>query len=172
MKKQNGVTLVTLAITIVVLIILATVSVHYGKTLITEAKLQDLRTNMLLIQAEAKKGLEEVKFRTANLDESNEEQLLAQINQIKADNLKGEKLQGSEAESSAQSTGVITEDISNYYYLNEETLKQMGFKDIEKEEYGYFVVYYNIEEITVEVINTNGYEGKYTLTEINTLSEE
>ena len=62
MNKQNGITLIALTVTIVVMMIIAGITINIGQNLIQEAKIQDLRTNMLLIQAEAKKDLEEVNF--------------------------------------------------------------------------------------------------------------
>ena len=51
-------------------------------------------------------------------------------------------------------------------------LEEMGLIDLDPEEYGYFVVGYNIEDIKVVVINTTGYKGNYTLEELNLLVEE
>lgn len=170
MKKQNGITLVSLTVTIIVMMIIASITVYSGANLIKRAKLQDLVTSMLLIQAKAKEYVEEVNFQTANLDFSKEEDL-AKINQIKSENLKGVLLQGSEAESAARATGKITENIDEYYYLNEETLEEMGIKDLGRG-YGFFIVRYDIENTKAEVINTNGYEGKHSLDELKELSEE
>lgn len=168
MKKQKGVTLIALSVTIIVIMIIASVSINYGMDLVREAKVQDLKTNMLLIQAESKKGLEEVAFQTANLDKTKEDEL-NKINEIKAVNLKGEPLVGSEAESAAQETGAIVEGAGEYYYLDSIALREMGLEGLGTEKNGYFIVCYDIENIKVEVINTNGYNGKYTLTEINNI---
>ena len=75
MKNENGVALHTLLLIIVVIIIIATIIVKYGMKMIEQSKIQDLRTNMLLIQADAKKDLEEVCFQTVNLNENKEEDL-------------------------------------------------------------------------------------------------
>ena len=48
----------------------------------------------------------------------------------------------------------------------------MGIQELSKEDYGYFVIEYNLKDTKIEVINTKGYLGKYTLTEINKLTEE
>ena len=73
MKNQKGASLPILIIGIVVIIAIAVVIGHYAVDMAEENKLQDLRTNMLLIQAETKKDLEEVCFQSANLDSSKEE---------------------------------------------------------------------------------------------------
>ena len=45
-------------------------------------------------------------------------------------------------------------------------------QDLDSNEYGYFIVRYDFSNISVEVINTKGYKGNYTLTQINELTEE
>lgn len=162
MKNQNGASLPILIIGIVVIIAIALVIGHYAIEMVEENKLQDLRTNMLLIQAETKKDLEEVCFQSANLDSSKEEDS-ARINEIKQENLKGVLVQGSEAESSIPQEISIDE---NCYYLDETILNDIGIKDSNSEQYGYFVVKYDFTNATVEVINTKGYDGKYTLTQL------
>ena len=170
MKKQKGITLVSLTITIIVMIIIASITLYTGRDLLKKARLQDLVTSMLLIQAKTKEYVEEVNFQTANLDPTKEEDL-AKINEIKSENLKGVLLQGSEAETDARATGKITENIDEYYYLSEETLQEMGIKDLGSD-YGYFIVRYDITNTKVEVINTNGFNEKYSLDELKEMAEE
>ncbi|MBR3133475.1 MAG: hypothetical protein IKG42_05385 [Clostridia bacterium] len=52
-KKENGVTLVALVITIIVMIILASITIAASTNLTKKNKLKNLQTNMLLIQAKA-----------------------------------------------------------------------------------------------------------------------
>lgn len=162
MRKQKGVAIPVLIIGIVIIIAIASIIVHYVEDMVEENRLQDLRTNMLLIQAETKKDLEEVCFQTAKLDSKKEEDL-ATINEIKNENLKGKLVQGSEIENSIPQEINIDE---NCYYLDENNLSEIGVKDLDSNEYGYFIVKYDFSNITVEVMNTKGYEGKYTLTQL------
>lgn len=162
MRKQNGVSTPILIIGIVIIMIIASVIVHYAEDIVEENRLQDLRTNMLLIQAETKKDLEEVCFQTANLDAQKEDDL-AKINEIKKQNLKGRLVQESEIKNSIPQEITIDE---NCYYLDENNLNEIGVKDLNSDKYGYFIVKYDFSNITVEVINTKGYEGKYTLTQL------
>ncbi len=162
MEKQNGVTIPVLVIGIVIIIAIVSVIVHYAEDMVQENRLQDLRTNMLLIQAETKKDLEEVCFQTANLDTKKEEDL-TKMNEIKNENLKGTLVQGSEIENSIPQEITIDE---NCYYLDEKNLNEIGVKDLNSNEYGYFIVKYDFSNITVEVMNTKGYEGKYTLSQL------
>lgn len=166
MKKQKGITLIALTITIVVMMIIAGITVNFGLDLIREVKLQDLRTNMLLMQAKGKECVEEVSFQKANVTDANE------IETIKNENLKGTKVEENpEVQKLLQNTGKIEEGYE-YYYLTEQDLSDMGIQELSVEDYGYFIVGYNIDEIKVEVINTNGYQGNYTLTQLNELSGE
>ena len=162
MRKQNGVAIPVLIIGIVIIIVVASIIINYGKNIVEENKVQDLRTNMLLIQAETKKDLEEVCFKTVNLDAKKEEDLI-KINEIKKENLKGTLVQDSDIKNSIPQEINIDE---NCYYLDEAVLNEIGVKDLNPEEYGYFIVKYDFTNITVEVINTKGYDGKYTLTQL------
>lgn len=160
MKNQKS--LPKLIIGIVFIIIISAIFVNYGKKMLEEEKIQDLRTNMLLIQAETKKDLENVCFQSANLD-SNKEQDLAKINEIKKENLKGVLVQGSEVENNIPTEIEIDE---NSYYLEQTILNDIGIKNANSDLYGYFIVKYDFDNETVEVINTKGYNGKYTLTQL------
>ena len=172
MDKQTGSTFIKLIIATVIMIVLASVAVNYGRNLMKEVEVQDLRTNMLYIQAEAKKGLEEVCFQTVNLDESKQENL-DKINQIKQENLDGIILSNApeEVQNAVQNVPEITID-DTYYYLNEQNLVEMGIKEIKLEENEYFIVKYDFENTNVEVINTKGYQENYTLTQLNELIGE
>ena len=162
MEKQKGVAIPVLIIGIVIIIAIASLIIHYVENIVEKNRLQDLRTNMLLIQAETKKDLEEVCFQTVNLDAKKEEDL-TKINEIKKENLKGILVQDSEIKNSIPQEVTIDE---NCYYLDETILNEMGIKDLNSETYGYFIVKYDFTNIAVEVINTKGYEGKYTLTQL------
>ena len=167
-KNDIGITLIALSITIIVMMIIAGITVNLGLDLIQEVKLQDLRTNMLLMQAKGKECVEEVSFQKANVTDENENQT------IKDENLKGTKVdqtQTPEVWEALQKTGKMQENYE-YYYLTEQDLSDMGIQELSVEDYGYFILGYNIEEIKVEVINTTGYQGNYTLTQLNELSGE
>lgn len=166
MKNDKGVATPILLIFVVIIIIAVFICTKYIKKMVNEAHLRDLRTDMLVIQADSKKGLEEICFQTANLDKNKEEDI-AKINEVKKENIKGTPVKGTEIEE------LIPEGIDldeNFYYLNEDILKDIGVKEIETEKYGCYIVKYDFDNIKIEVINTDGYEGKYTLTQL--LEEE
>ena len=167
MKNESGKSILILVILIILIIIGATAILNYAKKMIDETEVQDLRTNMLLMQAEVKKGLEEVCFRTVNLNESKEEDV-KKINEIKKEYIDGIILK--EASVDVQEAIKNVTDYTfdeNCYYLDKNILTEMGIKDIDESKDGYFIVKYDFKNANVEVINTNGYEGKFTLTDIN-----
>ena len=171
MKNESGKSIVILLIMTILIIIGASVIINYAKQMMEETKAQDLRTNMLLMQAEAKKGLEEVCFRTVNMDKSKEADL-TKINEIKQEFLQGIMLSDSPAEvqEAIKNVPEVTFDES-CYYLDETTLMEMGIENINQEEQGYFIVKYDFSNANLEIINTKGYEGKYTLTQIVEIQE-
>lgn len=172
MRKQNKATMIKLIIMMAIMIVLAFFVSKYAKNLIQEVKLQDLRTNMLYIQVEAKKSLEEFCFQTVNMDKSKQEEL-DKINQIKQEKLCGILLNNTseDIQNAIQVIPDITIDDS-YYYIDEEALKSIGINDTNIEENGYFFIKYDFDNINVEVINTKGYQGNYTLTQLNELIGE
>ena len=166
MRNESGKSIIILLILTILIMIGVAVVINYAKDMMKETKVQDLRTNMLLMQAETKKGLEKVCFETVNLDEKKEADL-TKINEIKAEHLEGTILSNSPAEvqEAVKSVPEVTFD-ENCYYLDEETLKEIGIQEINIEEFGYFIVKYDFENANIEVINTKGYDGNYTLTQI------
>lgn len=170
MKKQNGISIIILIIIIAIIIGIAVSAYYYVQNKIKESQLKDLKTNMLIMQAEAKKGLEEVCFQTANLNKNKAEDL-EKINQIKQENLDGIAW-ANVSEEIKKSVEQLPKEIiidDNCYYLDNETLNKMGINDMDFNKYGYFIVKYDFEKIKLEIIATKGYEGNYTLTQINEL---
>ena len=166
MKNECVKSIVILVIMTILVIIGASVIINLAKQMVAETKVEDLKTNMLLMQAETKKGLEEVCFRIVNLNSSNEEDL-TKINNIKKEYLKGIMLSNSptEVQEATKNVPDITFD-ENCYYLDEFCLSEMGIKETNSNELGYFIVKYDFSNADIEIINTNGFEGKYTLTQI------
>jgi len=125
MKDEKGVALPTLLFIILLIIIVAVFAIKYVKEMLNETEIQDLRTDMLVVQAEAKKDLEKVCFQTANLDENKEEDK-EKITKAKQENLKGILVKGSDIEKNVPQEIEIDD---NCYYLNNEDLKDIGNRD-------------------------------------------
>ena len=166
MKNESGKSIVILVILTILIMVGAGVIINYAQQMMIETKEQDLRTNMLLMQAEAKKGLEEVCFRTVNMNGQKEEDL-KKINEIKQEFLVGVPLKDSptEVQEATKNVPEVTFDES-CYYLDETTLTEMGIKNINQAEDGYFIVKYDFSNADLEIINTKGFHDHYTLTQI------
>lgn len=157
-RKESGITLLTLVITVVILGILTAVTVKEIGELMGKVHLETISTDLMLVQAKAKVIAEKVNF---NDDES----LLKgqQINEI----TNNEKL------NTLLALGVINESeehFDDYYMWNQETINELdiGITDLEESEF--FIVNYETEE----VIYSEGYEYTdgvtyYKLSEISEL---
>ena len=62
MKKENGITLVMLIITIIIMLILTGITFYTGSNLLKKTRLQTIMTNMLLIEAKAQTIKDRVEF--------------------------------------------------------------------------------------------------------------
>lgn len=151
MKKENGITLVATAIMVLVMGILATVTIYYATPVVKNTKLQNLNTNMLLIQAKAKTIGENAKF---NNDETK------YIGQKLSEVTSNEKV------TNLVNNGVV-ETTGNVYLLTEEDLGKLGLSNVDYEA-GYIVNY-----DTDEVIYVKGFEHEkrvyYKLSETKNL---
>lgn len=157
-KNNKGLTLIALTITIIILLILASITIYSGKESIKKAQLESLKTNMLLIKAKAKEYVEQASFKNGvNKSEISEE----------AKN----ELKGKEANASDYSKQNITINGGEILYkLTSDNLKEMGLKDVKLGSNEEYLVKYNIKDVTVEVYNTSGYENNgttvYSLSEL------
>ena len=82
-KKESGITLIALTITVIVLLIIASISISAGGNIIKTAKLENLKTNMLLIQAKTKEYVEEVSFKKGPVDSGNTDTVRTEIYETK-----------------------------------------------------------------------------------------
>lgn len=157
-KNNKGITLIALTITIIILLILASITIYSGKESIKKTQLESLKTNMLLIKAKAKEYVEQASFKNGvNKSEISEE----------AKN----ELKGKEANASDYSKQNITINGGEILYkLTSDNLKEMGLKDVKLGSNEEYLVKYNIKDVTVEVYNTSGYENNgttvYSLSEL------
>lgn len=150
MKEQKGITLVALIITIIVMIILAAVTIHFGTNLLDKSKKEDLKTTMLLIQSKAKIIKEKKEF--GDIEEltgvslsNNTEYIISQNFQKKLNTI----------------------EKADLYILNSENLTSMGITD-KTDNKEFYVVDYNNSEIYYSL----GYkEGKSTLYSLSELGE-
>ena len=184
--KNRGITIVSLVITLVVLLIVVGISVGLGGKMIRKSELENIKTNMLLIEVKAKEYVEKANFNLGAIDKidiKNEEEKQQEI-QKRIDNAKGELVGTIISDSSIfpESLNItndtITADNGNYIYyykLTTEDLGNMGFSNVKSDDdNGWYLVRYDVKNIDVEVYNTKGFEVEentyYTANEIENLS--
>lgn len=159
--KNKGITLVALTITIIILLIIAGISISAGGNMIKKANLEGLKTNMLLIQAKAKQYVEEANFKIGKSTED-----ASKISEVR------NEIYVEKAKLSTNTNSIATEfDKSDCYLLTEESFNEWGLNKIKLEENEYYFVKFNEQELTVEVYNTLGFNGKYSLTDIDQIEE-
>lgn len=166
-NKTEGITLVALSITIIVLLILAGIAVYSGKETIQKAKLEELKTNMLLIKAKAREYVEDANFKMGiNPNDAKKEEVRGKVY---GNSEEGAKLQKAEENEIPSSFGIS--DITTCYWLTTEAQENWGLNKIEFEGDEKYLIQFNEENMTVEVYNTKGYDGKYSLTEIEQIEK-
>lgn len=156
-RKEKGITLTALVLTIIIITILTSVSVYTGTNLIREANLQSINTNMLQIQIKVKSIEEKVEF---NNDDGEE--------------YVGEKLSDDEATeliAKVNSTYVVIDDYDaetdKYYKLKNEDLVNLGLQAIqEDEDYTYVVNYRSNEVIYTKGFKANDQKIHYALSDM------
>lgn len=167
--KNKGITLVALTITIIILLIIAGISISAGENMIKKAKLEGLKTNMLLIQAKAKQYVEEANFKIGNSTEDTDK--IAEVRE----EIYVEKAKLEVANDEIKNKINVTGD--NLYVLtkdeNKDTYSEWGLNKIELDSDSgeTYVIRFDENNLTVEVYNTLGYNGKYSLTDIDQIEE-
>lgn len=159
-EDNRGITLVALVVTIIVLLILAGIGINTGISSMEKVKLEELKTNMLLIEAKARECVEEANFRMgATTDETVVESVRKEIYEV------NNKLEKANSTNVPNSLGEI--DLTDCYVITQETFDLWGLNKIKLSEDEKYLVRFNEKEIKVEeVYNTKGYDGKYSLTQI------
>ena len=139
LKTQNGLTLVALVITVIVMLVLVGTGMHFGKTAITKAKLEDIKTDMISIKTKAVIIADKFNFK-------------------EIDSLVGSTI----TEEEAQKIGLTNNE--NIRKWSENDLKEQGLSTIKGDVY---VVSYNLSDAnSTEVYYLDGYDGVYSLTQL------
>lgn len=162
-KENKGVTLVALTVTIIVLLIIAGIAVYNGTETIQKANLEALRTNMLLIEAKAKGVVEEANFQLGPDFQKESELEAIRTNLYVTEN----KLQKLSDSGITVPSGIPTGD--NVYVFTQETASLWVLDSVysELEEGESYIIAFDEKVPTVEIYNTLGYHGHYSLTEID-----
>ena len=152
MKRNNsGITLIVLVLTIIVLIIIASITAYEGKELISKSKVQTLKTNMLTIQAKAKSYAEEIDAKIwteSDKDAKRNEEF---------------SKKGFNNPSYNIDNKYINIDTSDYvaFIISPEGLSSMGLEEIKNEQY--MVIYDKEDFKKMDVIYLNGVNYKKTM---------
>lgn len=158
-RSEKGITLMVLVITAVVLLILAGVGIKYGSDAIEKATLEEIRTNMLLVEAKAKEYVEEANFKMGiSPDDTKKAEVRKEVYEDEA------KLQPASGVSAPSEIPV-----NDCYLVTEETRNLWGLNDIQLDEGENYLIKFDDTNLTVEVYNTKGYNGHYSLTDIDNL---
>lgn len=146
LENPNGITLISLVATIIIMLLLATAGITGGLELYEHYKMKEELTRMTLIQVKVKNIGEEHSFDSS----------------IRYYGIKYSEL-GNKSEIEDLSLGI---DLSDYYYLNEDALKQLKLKSINQFSHKDYLVNYE----TGNVISIQGFklDGKeyHVLTDV------
>ena len=139
LNNEKAITIIALIITIIVMLILAGVGVHFGNEALNKAKLEDIKTDMSSIKTKAKIVAEKYNFKDI-------------------ENLIGSEITDEEAQK------LRIENSSEIRKWSSSDLSEQGLSTIDGDIY---VVKYNLEDPNnCEVYYLTGYEGKYSLTDL------
>ena len=163
-KEQNGITLIALVITVIVLLIIGGISITGGTDLINTAKAETIETNMLTIKAKAKEYIENVDSKNWALSDGEKEK----ENQKE---LKGDKYQLTLLEN--ETGNIWYEEGYTYYKIEKQALEKMDLPELYEEGEVYIIAYPtepNSGNLKLDIIYANGikYKGDiyYNLSEL------
>lgn len=146
LRKESGITIVALIITIIIMLILAGVGVYYATDAMDKARLEDIKTDMISIKTKAKIITEQYNFKDI-------------------DSLVGTEI----TEEEARILGISKNEQTRKMSSNDLTSQGLS-SSIDGDKY---VIYYNIEDPNnCEVYYLEGYNGKHSLTDLQALQEK
>lgn len=164
-NKTKGITLVALSIIVIVLVVLAGISFYVAKEGIEREELEELKTNMLLVQAKAREYVEEVNIK---IGIGSEEEKIERRD-IGRQEIYVEKEKLRKADTIPEQLEIVLEDNETCYYLTKETKEKWELEKIDNEEQ--YLIKFDEKNIKVEIYYLKGYEGKYALTEIEQIQK-
>lgn len=160
--NQKGISAITLTITVIVLLIIAGIGISTGMNILKKVELEELKTNMLLIEAKAREYVEQANFKIGKETDT------AKIQEIK-DNIYGNTDAGAKLQKGTEANLANAPEsipVSECYVLTDETLNLWGLNEIKLDTDEKYLVKFDETNLSVEVYNTKGYEEKYSLTDL------
>lgn len=160
-KNNKGITLMALVITIIIILILASITVNQGYGLIKEAKIQNLETNLLAIRAKAKEYGENVDAKNWAEEDETEKQ-----NKNEEEFINTYKLNLFDASGKSWDDPEYT-----YYSLDKESFDNMDLSEIYDDNDEEYIIGYKTSDLSeIEIIYAEGIEYNdkiiYSLTEL------
>ena len=172
MKNNKGITMIALIITVIILLVLATIGIRSSSPVLEEAKLEDVRTDLLLIQAKWKAERERAKFDGTSMFPADQIVQQEKIDdgtysaEVKWQLIDEYKLPEIKPEWNLS-------DTVNYYKLTQERLNDMGLGNIAAE--NEYIVNYQDNDVIygkgIKYTNNNEEKTYYKLSEMNELFE-
>ncbi len=173
-RKEKGVTLISLVVIIVVLLIIAGITVNMGLESIKRAELDELRTNMLLIEAKGRQLVEEANFKVGIISDPPTEEQNQKISEVRQEvyitNAKLALNLSDDGSSAKVKVPNISDDISKTLYIVTEEAKELwGLQQINMRENEEYLIGLDEKNMVVEVYNTKGFDGIYKLSDLRNL---
>lgn len=161
-NNSKGITLIALVIAIIILLIIAGIGTYEGAKELKKVELEQLKTNLLLIEAKAREYVEEVNFKIGKETDTEK------IAQIKSDVY--ENAENGAALQKATEANLVdvpqSIPVSECYVVTQATLTKWGLSNIKINNNENYLIKFDETNLEVEVYNTLGYDNKYSLTEI------
>ena len=146
LKSKNGITIIALVLTAIIMLILVGVTVKIGTNSIDESEKQDIITNMISIKTKAKIVKDKYNFKDI-------------------ENLVGTPLiEDTEHTTTDVKVEIPGEKINKCYIWTQEDLNDQGLASISSNKSEFYIVCYGDDEI--EVYYSKAVDGKYSLTEL------
>ncbi|MEE1389999.1 MAG: hypothetical protein U0M00_05600 [Clostridia bacterium] len=146
LKSKNGITIIALVLTVIIMLILVGVTVKIGTNSIDESEKQDIITNMISIKTKAKIVKDKYNFKDI-------------------ENLVGTPLiEDTEHTTTDVKVEIPGEKINKCYIWTQEDLNDQGLASISSNKSEFYIVCYGDDEI--EVYYSKAVDGKYSLTEL------
>lgn len=151
LRQTNGITIIALIITIIVMLILVTVGIEYGTQEVEKAKLEDLKTTMLLI-----KGRAQIVADKEDFGESYNNEGMIKVTD--------------EAASKYNMSNLQDLDQTNLYIWEQIAMDNNNI-DVTITTTEFYVIDYNTREVYYSLGYTSGDTTYYSLTDIQKIGE-
>lgn len=155
LNKNNGITLIALVITVIVLMIIAGITILYGTNIMKTIKIEEVQTNLIAMKSKAKVIAEEVNAKVWT--EKKEERNTKRAELYKTNYA----MEAPGTMPSGVSQSPVAEASYECYEITEQTLEKMGLGDIfDQEQYDdgirYYVLYDSGDYTKLDIIYEPG----------------